>query len=216
MNEKPTNPCSPVTDNPAEDAFYRKVEDSIHQSDDGNTYISGPDSVTPKREPNKHAVEAAITNYGNAMFNCGEFDEQATLAAYDELLAKVKQARDVLVSQIDLARAEGTKTITELTEYKDKLHEVVADLRREIAELQRDKARLDWLDSRKTYHAAHWGTGTSGDPGAWQNPSVSWQVMQSRECGTYEQPKELDEMTVRQAIDAAIAVDNAPQSSTTP
>lgn len=70
---------------------------------------------------------------------------------------------------------------------------------------ERDRERLDWLDALKVRMHAHWGGGPRpDDPSYWVNPTASWLISHSVECGTYYYPLELVRMSVREAIDSAM------------
>ena len=62
-----------------------------------------------------------------------------------------------------------------------------------------DTQRLDYLDRQRSDQHAHW----SED--GWQNPGVIWRVTHWMRDGTYNFPKALSTMTVREAIDAEMA-----------
>lgn len=71
-------------------------------------------------------------------------------------------------------------------------------------DLLKDKARLDWLEKRKRVVPGGW-YGRKGDAAEWENPSASWGLTHSMNEGTYTIPDELKQLTLRQAIDQAIA-----------
>ena len=66
-----------------------------------------------------------------------------------------------------------------------------------VKELEADKERLDWLETRKTNHHAHW----SED--GWQHPYSSWHINHYAKDGTYDFPNTLHNLDLRSAIDAA-------------
>lgn len=68
----------------------------------------------------------------------------------------------------------------------------------------KDTARLDWLEKRKRVVPGGW-YGRKGDAAEWENPSASWGLTHSVNEGTYTIPDELKQLTLRQAIDQAIA-----------
>lgn len=58
-----------------------------------------------------------------------------------------------------------------------------------------DTERLDWLEKQRYNMTGHW----SED--GWCNPTAEWHIYHSMRDGTYNFPKELAQMTLRQIID---------------
>lgn len=116
----------------------------------------------------------------------------------------------------DMARDAEKDIKWNIIDSTDVMYKLQAWIRRAVAaesalatareQALEDKERLDWLETQKVERAATWDCDPCEVPAFWRDPSVCWSISQSEKCGTYEFPKALKALTVREAIDTIRAI----------